>query len=604
VEGVRAVIACCLREAPLGFSLVLVLTLIGGCAGPAGTWALQAIVDALGQQSSGMNETIARAVVILMLVTVALAVVPLATRFFVSQLGRSVTLASNSRLYDTVNEIDQIERFEDPTFQDQLHMAQEASQLAPIQTVSALTDTMRSVVAAVSYVALLVHVRAPLLLLVAVASAPMLWSVVRDGRRQIVVLSRTAPLIRKMTFFSSLMSEPQAVKEIRVFGLGRYFRDRLTSELGSLQRVQRRAEARALVDEMLATTLSAACAAGAIWYVAHEASQGRMSSGDVVAVAAAVAGTIAAFSGLAQGVVGTWEAGVVYTHLLRLEALTGAAPSLAVERALAGKGVGAGLAVRGAWFNYPGLEGAVRDVSVDVKPGTSLAIVGANGAGKSTLLKMLARIYRPSRGQVFWNGRDIWSDGQSRRYLDNVAVVFQDFMTYDLSVAENISVGNIEDQSGESRDAVVRAAQQAGADGFIGRLPHGYDTLLSRTFATEGDDDGAAFLSGGQWQRLATARALVKAAPVLILDEPTSGGDVSVERRFRELIRTREGSGVTICVSHRLALVKDFTQIVVLDAGRIVERGTHAELLAAQRGYAAMYEEQAEGYALSAGTSP
>jgi len=269
-----------------------------------------------------------------------------------------------------------------------------------------------------------------------------------------------------------------------------------------------------------------------------------------------------------------------------------------------------GIELRGVEFRYPttstreagaqALGGGGRgrekpvleDVSFTIAPGQAVALVGENGAGKTTLVKLLSRLYDPTAGSVLVDGidlRELDLDEWRRR----IAVVFQDFVEYAMPARENIGVGWL--TSIENTDVVRAAAERAGADSLIARLPEQYETMLGRQFRSIGTD--GVSLSGGEWQRIALARAFMReGAQLLILDEPTAALDARAEHeiylRFKELTKGRS----TLLISHRFSTVRMADEIIVLDGGRIVERGSHDALV--QRGghYARLYALQAERY--------
>jgi ATP-binding cassette subfamily B protein len=249
--------------------------------------------------------------------------------------------------------------------------------------------------------------------------------------------------------------------------------------------------------------------------------------------------------------------------------------------------------LEGVRFTYRGRERPTLDgVTLDVPPGQSLAIVGENGAGKSTLIKLLCGLYEPDAGSVTLDGVAP-ADAAGR-----VGVIFQDFVRYPLPLRENVGFGHLARMA--DTDAVERALADAGGAGILAKLPHGWDTVLSREF------EGGADLSGGQWQRVALARALAAirgGAGLLVLDEPTAALDVRAEtelfERFLELTR-----GVTtILVSHRLSSVRRADRIVVIDGGVVAEDGTHDELMRARGRYAEMFTLQAERFTESSADS-
>jgi len=270
---------------------------------------------------------------------------------------------------------------------------------------------------------------------------------------------------------------------------------------------------------------------------------------------------------------GVPEAGASAGSLLSEAAPLYTAPALGIE-------------LIGVSFTYPGSQQPVlHDVNLVIQPGERIALIGENGAGKSTLIRLILGLYRPQEGRILLGGRDI-QDIPREELFRCFAAVFQEYARYQFTVADNIRFGR---QWDADDAAIQRAAVQSGADAFIQRLPDGYRTLLGKPL-------GGVDLSGGEWQKLAIARALVRQAPVVILDEPTAALDPKAEaevyRQFGEMTRGR----TAILISHRLGSARLADRIVVLKAGRIVEIGTHEELLARGGEYAGFFSLQAQWY--------
>src|SRR5262249_4111781 len=248
-----------------------------------------------------------------------------------------------------------------------------------------------------------------------------------------------------------------------------------------------------------------------------------------------------------------------------------------------------GLRFEGVGFRYPGQERfALRDISLFVPRGQSLALVGHNGAGKTTLIKLLTRLYEPSEGRIVLDGRDLrdWDADVLRR---RIGVIFQDFNQYQLQLRENVGVGSVEHLDDVER--IRRATERGGADELVTALTEGLETPLGRWF------QNGAELSGGQWQKVALSRAFMREqADILVLDEPTAALDAEAEHavftRFRSLAQGR----TTILISARFPTVRMADRIVVIEGGRIIEEGTHQDLVAAGGRYAHLFSLQAQGY--------
>ena len=404
-----------------------------------------------------------------------------------------------------------------------------------------------------------------------------------------VVFDRTDSL-RQADYLRRLAVQPYAAKESQVFSLAGWLVDRYRdSFLATMQPVWR--ERRSGLSPALGVAMLMLALDGvALLLVARAGVEGTISLGAAVVYAQAVLGAAALSSFDLNHV--RLEDGLASLRVLR--GLQTAVPE--AVQSLGGGLPAAGLPERlirfeGVRFRYPGREEDVFDgLDLDIVAGQSLAIVGTNGAGKTTLIKLLARLYDVDGGRITVDGIDL-RDLDPAEWQRRVAAIFQDFVQYPVSAHDNVAFGAVA-QVG-NRSAVEHAARRAGALDIVNALPKGWDTVLNRQF-TDGAD-----LSGGEWQRIALARALFAVsagAGVLVLDEPTASLDVRAEAglydRFLDLTR-----GVTtIVVSHRFSTVRRAERIVVLEGGRVVEDGSHDELVAAGGRYASMYALQASRF--------
>jgi ATP-binding cassette, subfamily B, bacterial len=329
--------------------------------------------------------------------------------------------------------------------------------------------------------------------------------------------------------------------------------------------------------------------AGGFFYVAVQASSGRLTLGDIALYLGAVS---QAEGNLFVAVIKYRELDETLHHLGGLFAfLDGAGPTIIVTPSATAHPIPEtlqlGLELRGVTFAYPnGDRTVLEDVSAFLPAGKVTALVGANGAGKSTLVKLLTRMYDPTSGEILLDDVPLAAyDLGALRH--RIAVAYQDFARFALPLAENVTLGAVD---GRGAVSLAMAAQWAGVDAIAAKLPRGYGTELTRRF------EGGVDLSGGEWQKVALARAFIRDAALVILDEPTAALDADAEYHLFQQFRTLIAGKTALVISHRFSTVRMADHILVLEDGRISEAGSHADLLARGDRYAALYEMQAGRY--------
>jgi ATP-binding cassette subfamily B protein len=384
--------------------------------------------------------------------------------------------------------------------------------------------------------------------------------------------------------FGALSGKSEA-RELRVFGLGRILRNRWDALYDDRMDRIRRLVRRQVFFDGLATLIGAMLVAGVLLVLVQAAVDGRITVADAAIAVVALQQLTSRLRSAASATGSLRQSTFFLDEFERFQSLAGeeTASGGAPEDMTPGH-----LVVDHVSFRYPGTETLVLDdVSFEVRPREIVALVGVSGGGKTTLAHLVAGLYQPTTGWITFDGTDIASIPRAE-YWQSLAVVFQDFVRYQLTARENIAMSDyprIEDQTG-----IEAAARRAGIEEALERLPLGYETMMSRSY-----DDGAD-LSVGQWQRLAVARAFFREAPLLILDEPAAALDAVAEHRLYERLVELCESRSVLLISHRFSTVRLADRICVVEGGRIVEQGTHSELMEMAGRYSELFKLQASGF--------
>jgi ATP-binding cassette, subfamily B, bacterial len=486
------------------------------------------------------------------------------------------------RLLDLTTQVE-LAAFDDAAFYDAMQRARDRGLFSAPVVVSTMFDCVTGVagiVAAASVVAVLQPI---LLVLLLLAELPSAWAAVRSARIEYMTNFALADSIRRKWMLADLMADRRTAAEMRSFNL-RHFMLARVARLAAYAR-----DAQLKVADRQATTRVMAQAAGGIATAGVYTVLGILLA--VGAIPLAVAGTAvlairsaqASLSSLLYAVNRCYEEGLYFSDYLAFCA--DAAGRIPAPGSRPVPPVFDRITADRVTFTYPGAaRPALTEVSVRVGRGEVIALVGENGSGKSTLAKILAGLYRPDGGAVYWDGTAM-ADVDPEQLRELVAVIAQDHANWPLTVRHNIAMGRTEDP-----DLLAQAAAASGADSVIAALPRGYDTLLDRHFKN------GAELSGGQWQRIAAARGFYRSAPLLIMDEPTAALDARAEYALFTSIPKHAEHRSVLLITHRLASVRHADRIYVLHHGQVIEEGTHTELLARGGQYAELFNLQASQY--------
>jgi ATP-binding cassette subfamily B protein len=477
--------------------------------------------------------------------------------------------------------------FEHPDFYDRLQNARRESGYKPVDLINDTFLIVQNTITLISFAVLLLRFSPWLVVILLITSIPAFVAETRFAEEGFRLLTYRAPETRQINYLSRLLTEDTSAKEIKLFNLGETLLARYMSLFEKFFHEDKSLALRRAVAGfglgLIATLGFYGSYAWIVWQTVH----GRISLGDMTLYLTIFRQGQSTFQGILSGIGSIYENNLFMANLFDF---LGLKPQMKIAAGTQKLPVPLrqGIEFLGVGFRYPDSEEwALRDIDLTIHPGEKIALVGPNGAGKTTLIKLLSRLYDPTEGTILIDGIDI-------RELDpldlrqRIGVIFQDFVRYHLAASENIGFGQIEALN--RLEQIIESARKSGAHSIIENLPDGYQTMLGRWF------HGGHELSVGQWQKIALARAFMRDAEILVLDEPTASLDAETEyeifRRFQELTVGK----MAILISHRFSTVRMADRIAVIQEGRIAEIGSHHDLLNQGGIYGHLFSLQAEGY--------
>ena len=565
-----------------------VLTLIAGALPAAVAWVgahiVDAVVSAIRAGGSG-TDTVIRWVVVEGLLVALIAAAQRGLSFCQSLLRAQLGQRVNVMILDKALTLD-LAQFEDSEFYDKLTRARREASSRPLSLVMRTYGLAQNAISLLSFGVLLVKFSPWTVVVLFAAGLPAFIAETKFSGDAFRLFKWRAPETRMQIYLETLIAREDYAKEVKLYGLGPRLLGRYRAIYDKLYLEDRALTIRRDVWGFLLGLVATLALYGAYAWIAVTAVAGAISLGAMTMYLMLFRQGQSAVSAVLSAVGGMYEDNLYLSTLYDYLETPVVMPH---GRLVQGPDPGDGVRFENVSFSYPGeARPALRNVSLHLRPGSSLALVGENGSGKTTLIKLLTRLYSPTGGRVLLDGLDLqhWDADALRT---RVGVIFQDFARYQMLVGENVGAGD--ELHFEDEQRWRSAAVKGQADKFIEDLPQAYRTQLGKWFK-----DGRE-LSGGQWQKIALARAFMRTrADVLVLDEPTAAMDAQAEadvfEHFRQLARER----MTILISHRFSTVRMADQIAVLDQGAVVEYGTHAELLDMNGRYATLFNLQARGY--------
>lgn len=563
-------------------------TLIAGLLPAAAAWVGQLIVDGVVtaiDANAGIPTDLLWLVAveggIMMGIAGAQRAIQIAQSLLRAQLGQRV----NVMILEKAQSLE-LADFEDSEFYDKLTRARREASSRPLSLVNRTFGLIQNGISLASFAGLLLGFSPWAVAILVAAGLPQFFSEAKFSGDAFRLFRWRSPDTRRQMYLETVLAREDSAKEVKLFELGPLFLQRYRDIFKRLYREDRRLTLRRDLWGFGLGLIATLAFYGTYAWIVVTTVAGQITLGQMTMYLSVFRQGQSAVSASLTAISGMYEDNLYLSNLYEYleQPIT-----VGSGEATAGADPGDGLRFESVSFRYPGSElDALSDVSLHLTPSRSIALVGSNGSGKTTLIKLLAGLYAPSSGRIVLDGTDLrdWDSGALR---ERIGIIFQDFMRYQLPVGENIGAGDVDHFSNEER--WQRAARKGLAETFIEDIPGGYHAQLGRWFR-----DGRE-LSGGQWQKIAVARAFMReGADVLVLDEPTAAMDAAAEAEIFEHFRALTEDRMAILISHRFSTVRMADEIIVMDGGRIIERGNHDSLLAGNGHYARLFRLQAAGY--------
>ncbi len=480
----------------------------------------------------------------------------------------------------------ELAQFEDSEFYDKLTRARREASSRPLSLVNRTFGLAQNLISLISYAVLLVQFSPWAVLILVLAGLPSFVAETRFSGEAFTLFRWRSPETRMQIYLETVIAREDHVKEVKLFGLGPLLLQRYQDIFHRLYKADRALAIRRDGWGFVLGLIGTAALYGAYAWIAFATVVSRITLGQMTMYLMLFRQGQSAVSAILSAIGGMYEDNL---YLSTLYEYLETPVSMSTAGQVSGPQPHDGVRFEGVSFTYPGAtEPALKEIDLHIPPGESLALVGENGSGKTTLIKLLTRLYHPDKGRILLDGMDL-KDWEENTLRQRIGVIFQDFSRYQFLVGENIGAGDVRyfDDAQRWREAAGKGM----ADDFVEALPAGYQTQLGKWFKNGQE------LSGGQWQKIALSRAFMRTdADILVLDEPTASMDAAAEAKIFEHFRKLTQNRIAILISHRFSTVRMASQIIVIENGRVIERGSHEQLMELKGHYANLFSLQAAGY--------
>jgi ATP-binding cassette, subfamily B, bacterial len=500
--------------------------------------------------------------------------------------AQAVTDHTHDLLHAKAVDLD-LECYESSKYHDTLQRALQEASFRPTRILHGLIQVAQSGIALLVMAGLLASFHWGVAVILCAAAIPGVLLRFRYAGRMYRWQRSNTTTERRAWYYHWMLTGLVHAKEIRLFDLGPLFRRRFRDTRTRLRRERLSITARRSAADLVGQCCLVLAVFGAYAFISYRAVHGTVTIGDLVMYFHAFQRGQEFLKEMLGGLAGLYEDHLFLRSLYEFLDLDRKIREPAVPQ-LVPRPLRRGIVFDHVSFQYPsGTRKVLEDITLTIRPGESVALVGENGSGKTTLIKLLCRLYEPVGGAITIDGIDV-REFTTTALRRDIGVIFQDYAQYHVTAKENIWFGNVD--AAPDHDRVATAAQHSGADAVVAGLPRGYDTVLGTWF------EAGEELSIGEWQKVALARAFIRDAQIVVLDEPTSALDARAEYEVFERFRRLAQGRTTILISHRLSTVKMVDRIYVFEGGRIVESGTHDELMREGGRYERLFETQARQY--------